>query len=100
MDKLQMTGSTAQLVNGICLLTVFFGCRLIWGNYASFMVGIDIYNGWTKPPAHIVEQGKQIPSWLVYAYLGKLSSLSFLFPPLMPDEFVVKLRIKLFQIGC
>ena len=35
MDKLGMTGSTAQLVNGIMLLTSFFGCRLIYGTYSS-----------------------------------------------------------------
>ena len=37
-DKLQMTGSNAQLYNGIVLTTTFFGSRLVWGAYNCFRV--------------------------------------------------------------
>jgi len=42
-DKLGMTGSRAQLYNGIILLFTFFCCRLIWGTYQSILVYQDIW---------------------------------------------------------
>ncbi|KAI1001420.1 hypothetical protein K3495_g6778 [Podosphaera aphanis] len=42
-DKLGMTGSRAQLLNGILLLVVFFSCRLVWGTYQSFRVFQDVW---------------------------------------------------------
>ncbi|CCE28339.1 uncharacterized protein CPUR_01814 [Claviceps purpurea 20.1] len=35
MDKLDMTGSQAQLYNGFLLLFTFFSCRLVYGTYQS-----------------------------------------------------------------
>ncbi|KAE9975158.1 hypothetical protein EG328_003442 [Venturia inaequalis] len=40
-DKLNKTGSTVQLINGIFLLTSFFLARLVWGTYASFSISRD-----------------------------------------------------------
>jgi hypothetical protein len=37
-----MTGGTVQLINGVFLLFTFFGCRLIWGTYASLQVANDV----------------------------------------------------------
>lgn len=33
LDKLNMTGSAAQVVNGVALLATFAGVRLIYGTY-------------------------------------------------------------------
>ncbi|KAL8370993.1 hypothetical protein RB595_001035 [Gaeumannomyces hyphopodioides] len=50
-DKLEMTGTRAQLYNGICLITVFFSCRLVWGNYQSTMVYMDMWQAMKSGPA-------------------------------------------------
>lgn len=42
-DKLDLTGSTLQAVNGVCLVLTFFGCRLVWGIYSSCWVFRDMY---------------------------------------------------------
>jgi len=42
-DKLDMTGSKAQLYNGIMLLFTFFSCRLVWGTYQSVRVYQDVW---------------------------------------------------------
>jgi len=42
-DKLDMTGSKAQLYNGIVLLFAFFSCRLVWGTYQSVRVYQDVW---------------------------------------------------------
>ncbi|KAI9810808.1 MAG: hypothetical protein M1832_001110 [Thelocarpon impressellum] len=41
-DKMDMTGSWAQLINGLVLLTTFFSCRLVWGTYQSIWVYRDV----------------------------------------------------------
>lgn len=38
-----MTGSKAQLYNGIVLLITFFSCRLVWGTYQSVRVYQDVW---------------------------------------------------------
>ncbi|KAK5654942.1 hypothetical protein OQA88_6699 [Cercophora sp. LCS_1] len=42
-DKLNMTGSRAQLYNGIALLFTFFSCRLVWGTWQSVVVYGDMW---------------------------------------------------------
>ncbi|KAK1769896.1 TLC domain-containing protein [Phialemonium atrogriseum] len=42
-DKLNMTGSKAQLYNGITLLATFFSCRLVWGTIQSAFVWRDMW---------------------------------------------------------
>jgi hypothetical protein len=44
-DKVNLTGSTIQAVNGALLTGTFFGCRLIWGNISSILVFYDIFRG-------------------------------------------------------
>ncbi|KAK6346993.1 hypothetical protein TWF696_007085 [Orbilia brochopaga] len=78
MDKLEMTGSRLQLLNGICLLVVFFFCRLIYGTYSSFRVGMDIYEAWKMPPDDIVAQGRNVPAWLALSYVTSNLILHFL----------------------
>jgi hypothetical protein len=48
-DKLNMTGSTLQFVNGIVLLFTFFSCRLCWGTYNSIRVFNDVWRGHSHP---------------------------------------------------
>jgi TLC domain len=42
-DKLDLTGSATQLINGFFLLGSFFGCRLVWGSWQSICVFIDVW---------------------------------------------------------
>jgi len=37
LDKLGMTGSTLQFVNGLALVITFIGARIVFGYYASFL---------------------------------------------------------------
>ncbi|KAI0165954.1 TLC domain-containing protein [Xylariaceae sp. FL1272] len=55
-DKLGMTGSKAQLYNGLVLIATFFSCRLVWGTYQSFLVGLDIWAG--------IQSGPVVPATL------------------------------------
>lgn len=43
LDKVDMTGSTAQWYNGMALLFVFFSCRLVWGTWQSILVYRDMF---------------------------------------------------------
>jgi len=49
-DKLNMTGSRAQLYNGIALLFTFFSCRLVWGTYQSVVVYRDMWRSINNSP--------------------------------------------------
>jgi hypothetical protein len=94
-DKLNMTGTTLQFVNGIVLLCTFFSCRILWGSYQSIRVFSDIYQAYTAGAVtrsdpdvgklsgntvvgnagfkHDVLQfaeGQTVPLWLVTAYLA------------------------------
>ncbi|RUS22129.1 TLC domain-containing protein [Endogone sp. FLAS-F59071] len=42
LDKLGMTGSPAQIVNGIFLLLTFFWVRLVFGFYMSYRTYVDV----------------------------------------------------------
>lgn len=42
-DKLNLTGSIYQLINGVALIFVFFTARLCYGTYQSFSVAYDVY---------------------------------------------------------
>jgi hypothetical protein len=99
-DKLNMTGSRVQLYNGIALLTTFFGCRVLWGNYQSIRIYSDVWTALhTTGFSHIAKDnpiyayrniprsgsdlgegsGKMgLPMWLVFAYLGSNTILNVL----------------------
>ncbi|KAK5013181.1 hypothetical protein LTR16_002101 [Cryomyces antarcticus] len=98
LDKLSLTGSNLQLINGIFLTTTFFFCRLFWGAYSSWRVFGDIYRamavqgvlyGTTAPSGAVVggapadygpksdimafappEAERLVPVWLAAAYMG------------------------------
>lgn len=42
-DKLGMTGSVAQLINGVVLVVTFGMCRLVWGVYQSVRIYRDMW---------------------------------------------------------
>lgn len=78
-DKLGMTGTKAQLYNGITLLAVFFSCRLVWGAYSSFNIYNDVWHALyfdrsTKsvgsPEMMQFAGDRSLPTWLVVLYMG------------------------------
>ncbi|TVY31739.1 putative TLC domain-containing protein [Lachnellula subtilissima] len=78
-DKLGMTGSKAQLYNGLALVSVFFSCRLVWGAYSSFNIYKDVWDALhitndtkfdSRPEMMIHGQDRLLPWWLVVLYLG------------------------------
>ena len=89
LDKCNMTGGKAQLVNGIALLVTFFGWRLVWGTYQSVKVYQDIVHVLhttdfeTKSGSHgsavLQLSDKQVlPLWLAYTYLASNTLLMIL----------------------
>lgn len=84
-----MTGSRAQLYNGILLLFSFFTCRLVFGTYQSYRVMGDLLravrstDGLTKvnsPIMAFVNQDAYVPVWAALAYLSSnltLNGLNF-----------------------
>ncbi|KAL8727857.1 MAG: hypothetical protein Q9181_005549 [Wetmoreana brouardii] len=72
LDKVGMTGSTLQLVNGIALLATFGGSRLIWGTYQSYSMYKDIWRAIQNPGE------LPVPIWLAGAYLVSTLALSCL----------------------
>jgi hypothetical protein len=79
-DKLGMTGTKAQLYNGIALLMVFFCCRLVWGAYSSFNIYRDVWNALhfngqvtklsTNEEMMRFGGDRLLPMWLVVLYMG------------------------------
>lgn len=94
-DKLNMTGTTVQLVNGVFLLISFFSCRLVWGTYHSIRVFSDIYHAYSAGAITLSDpefgklnsstvvgnagfkhdvlrfaEGQTVPLWLAGAYLA------------------------------
>lgn len=63
LDKTGMTGSTAQLVNGILLLLSFGGSRLVWGTYQSVSMYRDIWTAYTAPGEN------PVASWLAVSFV-------------------------------
>lgn len=99
-DKLGMTGSRAQLYNGLVLIATFFSCRLVWGTYQSVLVYRDIWPGIHQGPnvlavgeadaasfparyadtMQFVTTSAAVPLWLAAIYVGSnltLNSLNF-----------------------
>ncbi|CZT07730.1 uncharacterized protein RCO7_11221 [Rhynchosporium graminicola] len=99
-DKVNMTGSRVQLYNGIALLATFFGCRVLWGNYQSINIYLDVWTALhTQTPDSLHVSGNSkfaqrestlglgardnfgtmaLPTWLVVVYLGSNTVLNFL----------------------
>lgn len=78
-DKLGMTGTKAQLYNGLALLVVFFSCRLVWGAYSSFNIYKDVWDALHLDRTveklgfnELMRFGhlRELPTWLVVLYMG------------------------------
>ncbi|KAF9212234.1 hypothetical protein CPC16_001041 [Podila verticillata] len=54
MDKLGMTGSAYQLVNGIVLLSVFFSARIVFGLYMSYQTYLSVMPVIALVPWHLI----------------------------------------------
>ncbi|KAI1350174.1 TLC domain-containing protein [Xylaria sp. FL0043] len=99
-DKLGMTGSRAQLYNGLVLIGTFFSCRLVWGTYQSVLVYRDLFAGVREGPYALLAEkagisdfperyaetmqfansSTGVPLWLAVIYVGSnltLNSLNF-----------------------
>lgn len=99
-DKLGMTGTKAQLYNGIILLFMFFSARLVWGVGQSALVWYDMYRAvFTAPnteymsvtPANerlpgsedvmmYAKEAGPLPIWMAAIYLASnitLNTLNF-----------------------
>lgn len=94
-----MTGSRAQLYNGLMLLFTFFSCRLVYGTYQSVKVFSDIYAAINAHPVlpkeispetgailaptgvmRFATDASTVPTWLAVTYLISnltLNSLNF-----------------------
>lgn len=89
MDKLDMTGSQAQLYNGFLLLFTFFSCRLVYGTYQSVRVFGDIWAAIDNKPSvlslnsaamRFANERSTVPLWLGAIYLASnltLNGLNF-----------------------
>jgi Trk-type K+ transport system membrane component len=74
-----MTGTKAQLYNGIALLAVFFSCRLVWGAYSSYNIYKDVWDalqleGMSKMDTNdelmMFGTDRSLPMWLVILYMS------------------------------
>jgi hypothetical protein len=89
MDKMNMTGTRAQLYNGLALLFTFFSCRLVYGTYSSFCVYRDVWSAINvtpdmkalmMPTMTFAHPDSTVPMWIGVAYLASnitLNSLNF-----------------------
>lgn len=89
MDKINMTGTRAQLYNGVMLLFTFFSCRLIYGTYSSFRVYRDVWSAinvnpdmkaLNLPTMSFAHPDSTVPMWIGITYLASnvtLNSLNF-----------------------
>lgn len=113
-DKLGLTGSIYQLINGFVLIATFFGCRLIWGTYSSVLVFKDIFAVYANPPLPLVVLpeglqadgplaadgpfvGKEVPLWLAVVYLGSnllLNALNYYWFSRMIQTVAARFRKK------
>lgn len=82
-----MTGSRAQLYNGIALLSTFFTCRILFGTYNSFRVMGDLWSAVGSSPGHgkinssimaFANYDSTVPVWAAFAYLSSNLTLNSL----------------------
>jgi TLC domain len=61
-DKVNLTGSLLQLINGIVLMVTFFSARIVWGWYITFNFIRDVYRAREMYP-------DLVPLWLFGFYI-------------------------------
>ncbi|KAH8928854.1 DUF887-domain-containing protein, partial [Atractiella rhizophila] len=74
-DKLGMTGSRAQLINGILLLSSFFFVRLVIGTYHSYRLWVETFLELSRPE----EDGGRRIGWFVAVPICRLGLNFFWF---------------------
>lgn len=72
MDKLGITGSRAQWINGVVLIVTFGASRLLWGTYQAFRLYQDVWVALRNP------KELPVPPWLALLYLISIMALSVL----------------------
>ena len=72
LDKLGKTGSDLQLHNGIALMTSFFGCRLVWGTYQTWLLTNDMLAAYRAGPVPKVLFGTYLVANTALACLNVL----------------------------
>lgn len=98
-DKLGLTGSIYQLINGIVLVIVFFGARLCFGTYQTYLVTADILTAVRSSNVELASYMKSnssgpgsvevdellryytpaaVPIWLPIVYVGSNTVLNIL----------------------
>lgn len=89
MDKVGMTGTKAQLYNGLILLFTFFSARLVYGTYQSVCVFSDLWAAMNinptpeklaSPVMAFATEKSTVPMWLGAVYLASnltLNGLNF-----------------------
>jgi hypothetical protein len=98
LDKFNMTGSTAQLINGLLLIGSFFGARLVWGAWQSYRIYQDVWKAWNAQSAskltascakffkatrlgtmlEVPLRCRVLPTWLGALYIGANTTLTLL----------------------
>jgi hypothetical protein len=98
LDKFGLTGSTAQLINGILLIGSFFGARLVWGVYQSYLIYNDVWMAWHMQSTDALASTcakifkstrlgtvidtplkcRVLPTWLGVLYIGANTALTLL----------------------
>lgn len=88
MDKVNMTGTRAQLYNGILLLFTFFTSRLVFGTYQSYLVLSDFWRGVGSSPdlaavsdlpsMVYTSDSTTVPLWAFLSYFLSNMTLNFL----------------------
>lgn len=81
-----MTGSRAQLYNGVALIFTFFSYRIVYGNYMSTWVYSDMWHAMSDGPGSFALPGaaaaaashEPIPVWLFVVYVGSNLTLNSL----------------------
>ncbi|RFU72171.1 duf887 domain protein [Trichoderma arundinaceum] len=89
LDKINMTGTSVQLYNGLLLLFSFFSARLVYGTFQSFCVLRDMWaavnthptKGFSQSPVmEFATQESTVQPWLAIAYFMSnitLNTLNF-----------------------
>ena len=65
-----MTGTTAQWINGVILVTTFGTSRLLWGTYQNIHLYKDMWEMYKEPG------GLPVPPWLALVYVAASTTLT------------------------
>ncbi|KAJ6502282.1 DUF887-domain-containing protein [Mycena sanguinolenta] len=88
LDKLDLTGSVFQLVNGICLILTFLFVRIVYGGYTSYQFFLSLYErrvDISTTALVLISVGNVLLQALNWFWFGKMiSALRKRFAPTQP----------------